>query len=154
MNRRGFVKLIGQAAAAIVVARQLPAGTFIVDEMDVAVHKKKEWVTDEGDYFMVNLPDGKVLSGERFDKPVLVILGANSAMQDCEINGFVNLYGRPYFSFSGNSIFGGQYQSIKDRPALSILPGTSAGHVHDIDIKTAGQPPIPIKFQITKKGGL
>lgn len=80
LTRRGFIKLGASAAGLSII------GTKFYSETS-----QKDWVTDNGDFYTVIIPDYKILSKEKFDKPVLLIVGNRSVAELCEFNGFVNI---------------------------------------------------------------
>lgn len=80
LTRRGFIKLGASAAGLSII------GTKFYSETP-----QKDWVADNGDFYTVIIPDYKTLSKEKFDKPVLLIMGKRSTADFCQFNGFLNI---------------------------------------------------------------
>lgn len=80
LTRRGFIKLGASAAGLSII------GTKFYSETS-----DKDWVTDSGDFYTVIIPDYKTINNERFDKPVLLIMGKYSRAESCRFDGFVNI---------------------------------------------------------------
>lgn len=89
MDRRGFLKLTGQAAAAVTTIALLP-GVRVFAEPIIA-SPWRDWIVDKGDWYEVFVPAGKTLIKETFKKPVLLILGDAATFGDCSVEGFVNV---------------------------------------------------------------
>lgn len=79
MERRGFLKLAGLLGA-------LPTYTWARD-----VGEPKGLIEDVGDYYRIMIPDGGALRRESFNKPVLILFGRDAVMDNCLVNGFVNV---------------------------------------------------------------
>ena len=127
MDRRGFLRLTGQAAAVILAARALPVGTVVYDEPEIVVAQNRDWIVDRGSYYQVQIPDGKILAGESFDKPVLLLFGAHAAFRQCRILGFCNAYGPNGFLFEGAHIDARGMAATSERAPLNVLSGSRRG---------------------------
>ena len=127
LTRRGFLKVTGAAAAALLAAKLLPPGLTVFDEQPVRHTASKDWITDRGDYWEVVIPAGKRLSREVFDKPLLLMMGQDASFVDCVVLGFANLYAKPNVSLIGNHFDARQLASVKERPLLTIKRSDSQG---------------------------
>lgn len=118
MTRRGFLKLTGAAATALVAAR---AGLIAYDEPLIATPYKR-WIADKGDWYEVFIPEEKSLAGEAFDKPVLLIMGRRSTFARCRVNGFMNCHA-PAGGLVTDCLFDASKMVSKlgDRGALNVL---------------------------------
>lgn len=133
LTRRGFIKL-GVSAAGLATI-----GIKFTEE------PTKNWITDSGDFYTVVVPDGKILAGERFDKPVLLILGDYSVAKQLEVDGFVNIHsknkgvGRLEDSHISLEKFD---PAVKSMGALTL--STAGVHVKGCSLKTFGKVDIGI----------
>lgn len=82
--RRGFLKLGVTMAGGIAIAQySMP---------DAIAKSPHPWVTDMGDYYIVDIPDFKRFSYETLDKPVVMVFGERAEASNLEIKGFLDMH--------------------------------------------------------------
>jgi hypothetical protein len=114
----------------------------------------KDWITDAGDYYTIQIPAGKTLINEFFNKPCLVLFGENASMMQCFVDGFVNVYAQRCASIVGCSFDMSGKALISPRPVLSVLDYKENINIIGCHIK--GDPWTPSmylsSFQYTNRG--
>lgn len=83
--RRSFLKLGGVVVGSSILTRWAEVEEYIPDKL------KHEWVEDKNDYYIVRVPDYKTFVREYLDKPTIFLLGERSRVDDCRVQGFVNV---------------------------------------------------------------
>jgi hypothetical protein len=89
-------------------------------EPKVLFFKDVDWVTDKGDYYIVKVPDFKMLSREIFDKPCIILLGERAVVSDVRVQGFVNITAPRCGLVKDCHFDASSSQVLRDRPAMIV----------------------------------
>lgn len=119
MLRRNFLKN-AFAVATTAAATGACAKQFItIDEIIVPEEKPIDWIIDKGEYYLVNIPDGKTLKRERLDKPSIIKMGQGSTIGDLTVVGYCNIFSKHEIVMNNLATECGNY--ITKEPRSSIL---------------------------------
>lgn len=112
ITRRGFLKVGTSLLGGVALSRYT--------EIAARIHPYKDWIMDDGDYYIVRIPDYKIMSRESFDKPVLLLNGYRSMFMECHVNGFLNVGAGDESIIDGCLIDASKCVSVIDRHVVTF----------------------------------
>lgn len=119
--RRGFLKLMGAAGAAVALARY--------SEPVIAMPACKDWIEDKGDYYIVRVPDFKTFVNVKLDKPAIFGLGEAAVVRGVSVMGFSNVYAP-----RGGKVLESQF----DARGMTVGRARSVVHLAGSDMELSG----------------
>lgn len=113
LSRRGFLK-VGVASVA---------GTLLTKYTEPLVrlaYNKSDWITDKGDYYILQIPESKSFSNMEFDKPLIVVMGNSSRLKEISVSGLTNVIMGHYTTINSCRFDSRSFLSEEQRPVVKL----------------------------------
>lgn len=82
--RRSFLKIGTAIVGGLTIAKY-------IEPMEKIENTYKDWIEERNGFYIVRVPDFKTFEKEHLNMPTIFLMGQNSALRNCQIDGYANI---------------------------------------------------------------